>query len=216
MVIGVFGAGGNGRTIYRCFEKINEVYHKWSEIVFIDDVIEEKVLCGIRVLKSKEAFEEFTPDQIELVISIGEPANREKVYNLIHSYGYRLASVASPSAFLSSDFQGEEGYMIGNAHISDNCRFGKNVYISEFVTVGHDVNIKDHSLVSPNTFIAGYVEVGNRVYIGPGAVIKDRIKIGDDAIIAPGAAVFRDVPAGHTAIGNPAKIIKNDNKGVFH
>ena len=47
-------------------------------------------------------------------------------------------------------------------------------------------------------------------------MIKDRIKIGDDAIIAPGAAVFRDVPAGHTAIGNPAKIIKNDNKGVFH
>jgi acetyltransferase-like isoleucine patch superfamily enzyme len=55
--------------------------------------------------------------------------------------------------------------------------------------------------------IGAGAQLGNEVYIGPGAVIRGGCKIGDRAYIAPGAIVMQDVPADKQVFGNPAKQI---------
>ncbi len=75
---------------------------------------------------------------------------------------------------------------------------GKNCEISHQVTIGGR---------------GGYYEVpeiGNDVFIGPGAKLLGPIRIGDGAIIGANAVVLHDVPAHAVAVGVPARIIKEN------
>jgi amino acid adenylation domain-containing protein len=49
------------------------------------------------------------------------------------------------------------------------------------------------------------VEIGDKVWIGPGVLILPNVKIGDGAVIAAGSTVTTSIPAGTFAQGNPAK-----------
>ena len=39
MILGIFGAGGNGKTLADAADIINGLMHKWEKIVFVDDVV---------------------------------------------------------------------------------------------------------------------------------------------------------------------------------
>ena len=54
--------------------------------------------------------------------------------------------------------------------------------------------------------------IGNGVYIGPGAVIQGPVVIDDDVIIAPNAVVNKSVPRYAIVAGIPAKIIGDVRK----
>lgn len=217
MVLGIFGAGGNGRSIYRGIEQDEQQQRKneWNKIVFVDDVTEEKVIAGIPVLRMREIRENYTSEEIQFVISVGEPEAREKIKKIIQDNGYKFGVYVSSDSMVAKETKIGEGGLIGKCHISDNCQIGCCTYISEFCVVGHDVVIGDDVVMSPNSFIGGYTTVGNKVYIGPGAIIRDRVTIGDNAVIAPGAVVFKDVPEGYLAFGNPAKMRKFTGE-IFH
>ena len=81
------------------------------------------------------------------------------------------------------------------------CIIGKNVTISQCVTVGGRAG---HSRLP---------EIGDNVYLGAGAVILGDIKIGNNATIGAGSVVIHNVGEGETWAGVPArKLEKNDKK----
>jgi amino acid adenylation domain-containing protein len=49
------------------------------------------------------------------------------------------------------------------------------------------------------------VEIGDKVWVGPGVLILPNVKIGDQAVVAAGSIVTTSIPAGTFAQGNPAK-----------
>jgi amino acid adenylation domain-containing protein len=51
------------------------------------------------------------------------------------------------------------------------------------------------------------VEIGDKVWVGPGVLILPNVKIGDSAVVAAGSTVTTSIPAGTFAQGNPAKPI---------
>ena len=55
--------------------------------------------------------------------------------------------------------------------------------------------------------LAGFVEVGERTFIGVGANVKNRITIGKDVTVGMGSVVGRAVKDGETVFGNLAKPI---------
>ena len=73
---------------------------------------------------------------------------------------------------------------------------GKNVTISQQVTIGGKSG-------NPNLPI-----IGDNVYIGAGAKILGDIKIGDNVTIGANSVVLMDVPNNSTVAGVPAKILK--------
>ncbi|MCY1275193.1 Serine acetyltransferase [compost metagenome] len=79
--------------------------------------------------------------------------------------------------------------------IHKNCVIGKNVTISQCVTIGGRSGI-------PET-----PKVGDNVYIGAGAVILGNVTISDNAIIGAGAVVINDVGQNEIWAGVPAKKI---------
>jgi len=83
-----------------------------------------------------------------------------------------------------------------NIYINGGAKIGRNLTISQGVTIG--------SKPGPN---GGVPRIGNNVYIGPGAKIIGPIKVGDDVVIGANAVVVQDVPAGVAVGGVPAKIL---------
>lgn len=79
------------------------------------------------------------------------------------------------------------------AHIGENCR------------IHADVNI------GANAGSSVAAQIGNNVYIGPGAKIVGEVTIGDNAVIGANAVVTKDVPPSCTVGGVPAKILSEND-----
>ena len=57
------------------------------------------------------------------------------------------------------------------------------------------------------------VTIGEDCWIGGGAILCPGVTVGDRCIIGAGSVVTKDIPSDSIAVGNPAKVIrKNDRK----
>ena len=86
-----------------------------------------------------------------------------------------------------------EGFYIGHyggIFVSAEAKIGKNVNISQDVTIG----------VAGKGDNRGYPIIGDNVYIAPGAKIFGKIKIGNDVKIGANAVVYKDIPDGATVV----------------
>jgi len=84
------------------------------------------------------------------------------------------------------------------------------------VIIGHDARVMANSVLSSQVNLGGGATVGDSTYIGMGALIKEGIKIGSNSIIGMGSVVYNDIPDGVIALGNPARVIRNnENQKVF-
>jgi len=98
------------------------------------------------------------------------------------------------------------GIHIGPVVIGENCN------ISHGVTIGRSSRIHGSNMDSVTEFFDA-PNIGNRVWIGPGAVIAGPVTLGADSVIAGNSLVTRDVPPRGVAMGVPAKTVSH--KGSF-
>lgn len=94
------------------------------------------------------------------------------------------------------------GVLIGPAVIGKNCVIHQNVTIGQRVAGGDQ----------------GVPEIGDNVWIGPGAVITGSIKVGDGVTISAGTILSKDVPARCLVAGNPGRVVTRDydNSGMIN
>ena len=60
--------------------------------------------------------------------------------------------------------------------------------------------------------ISGGVYIGKNSSIGTGVAILQNLKIGENVTLGSLSNVIRDIPNNCTAVGNPAKVIKKNEK----
>lgn len=75
--------------------------------------------------------------------------------------------------------------------------------------LGHDSHTGKNAEITSGVNVGGFVELGERVYIGMNATLRNRISVGENAKIGMGAIVASDVPDNSTAAGKPAKAFPN-------
>lgn len=61
-------------------------------------------------------------------------------------------------------------------------------------------------------YISDGVERGDLSLVGIGSTIIQGIKIGENAIVGAGGVVINDIPDNTVVAGNPARIIKSEDK----
>ena len=103
-----------------------------------------------------------------------------------------------------------------NCRIPYKAKIGKGTYCSHGgigVTVHPDAVIGENCVLGYCCHIAGQkpyrkvAQIGNNVYICPGAVIQGPVIIEDNVIIGTNAVVLKSVPAYSIVAGVPAKIV---------
>lgn len=111
-----------------------------------------------------------------------------------YKYGYQINADVEigPGLYL-----GHRGMII----INQGARLGKNINIQAGVTIGQENRGKRK----------GAPSIGDNVWIGANAVIVGKIVIGNNVLIAPNSYVNFDIPEDSIVLGNPAKIIHNEN-----
>lgn len=115
-------------------------------------------------------------------------------HRLYKKYGLEISSSCSIGS----------GLYLGHAFnitINPSAKLGKNINIHKGVTIGQENRGKRK----------GAPTIGDLVWIGVNSTIVGNIKIGNNVLIAPNSYVNFDVPDNSIVIGNPARIITNNN-----
>lgn len=215
MVLGIYGASGLGREVHLLAKRINQKEHRWSKIVFVDDNKEIKEVLGVKVYTFEEIKK--TKDKFEIAIAVGEPAVREILYNKLKKEHVNVATLIYPDVYIDESTHIAEGTIVNEGVIITSCvKIEENIYIQPNAVIGHDIQIGKHSVIGSNCEIGGGDILGERVYMGYLSGILQGLKIGNDVICSAGAIVFRDIEDEMIVVGNPARVIKrNERKRVF-
>ncbi len=212
----IYGAGGIALELY---ELLNHT-QKPTEGLIVDDVYYEE--CKQRIDKYKIPLFKFndvdmSSEKLNVIVSFGEPINRERAHQLLLEKGCEELNVDLSSYHSSIETHTDKGciFHIGSM-ISANVKIGISCLVNKSAIVGHDSIIDDFCVISPHVSIGGGVHIGRKCFIGLGACIRDRITIGENTIIGMGSVVTHNIPDNSVVVGNPGKVIRhNDSKKVF-
>jgi len=216
MILGIYGAGGLGREIYDIANRINNKNNTWTSIVFINDNI---TIRNIKLTSLEFSLQDFVQinEAKQVVIAVGEPILRMKLYEKLIQFNIELTTLIDPSAIISNQAKINNGVIICEyTSIHADVIIEDNVLIQPFCCIGHDIYIGKHTVVSTTANIGGGAVIGSKVYLGMNCAIKQNINIHDGAIVGMGAVVYKNIDSEMTVIGNPARVTKgNENKSVF-
>ena len=217
MILLIYGASGLAKEIYDLIQR--SMPKRWEKILFIDDFRKEGS-CYLSESVHFSSISKLFPNgynELEGIVAIGEPSNREILYKRFIKSGIKMATIIDKTSYVSPTARIEEGTVICEmTTIHADVFIGKNVLIQPFCNIGHDIKIGNHSVLSSFAAPGGGDVFGERVYVGMQSSIKEKLNIGDDAIIGMGSAVFRDIETGTTVVGNPARqTIGNKEHRVF-
>jgi len=199
----IAGAGGHAREI------LDLLAQKANEIIFLFDNVNgsaPRTINGHALISgSEEAMAQLQNDP-HFIIGTGNPAVRQKMYNLFIEWGGQPYTFIAGSAFISEQetIIGEAANIMHEAFISNHVEIGKGSLINTRAHLHHDVVIGDFCEIGPAALLLGNVKIGNAVFIGAGAILLPSVEVGDCAVIGAGAVVTKDVATGQTVKGNPA------------
>ncbi len=216
-ILSIYCCGGMGREIADMAYRININDKKWSNVIFVDDNVVDRVVDGIEVYTLDEALGKFTNDNLDFIVTAGEPIIRQKIYEKLSSYNLNYTYITYPGFELSRHSSVNDGTIIHTGAIATcNVHIGVGCLINKHVVIGHDVTIDNYCVISPNVTVGGNVKINEKCYIGSGAIIKNGITIGSNSIVGMGAVVLKDVPQNSVMVGNPAKLLRyNNSQKVF-
>lgn len=122
--------------------------------------------------------------------------------NLIHPSSY----VSTKTYIGSSVIIARDCYVRAKSHISNFC------FLDSGSAIAHDVMLGENVIMTPYSFVAGFIDIGDNVMIGAGSKIVNgyadrKLTIGKNVKIMAGSTVFKDVPEGKF-VTNTGRILR--------
>ena len=194
----IFGNGGLSKEIssaYFCM-------FGSSPTIFVDDIYYRKK-------NHVKKFSEFDPQLYEIVIAIGNPAQRNEIVKRFPA-DTEWATFVSDDAILGTNIKiGKGSIVCGGSIVTENIKIGEHCILDRHTDVGHDCTIGSYLTLAPGAKVSGACNIADRVYIGANAVIKEKLSICSDVTIGMLAGVTRDITKRGTYVGIPAKSVLN-------
>lgn len=122
-----------------------------------------------------------------------------------------FANIIMPTAVVENDVLLGEGIYIGpRTYIGHSCVIEDNVFIHGDSSIGHDSKIQAHTYLSGRNFIAGFVHIGKRNFVGLAVAISDHICTANDVWIGIGCVVCKDLTKKGKYMSSAAKLYQID------
>lgn len=143
----IIGAGGFGREVAWLIEDINKNKLEWNIKGFIDDnpSLIGKLINGYKVIGDLAWLKK---QNIYAACAIGNPITKKNIISKLNGTKVKYPVLIHPSVIKSDIIKVGEGTIICAGNIlTVNIEVGKHVVINLDCTIGHDVKIKDLSLI---------------------------------------------------------------------
>jgi len=204
----VIGAGGHGKVVVDTAQETGQ----WNEICFLDDDVNKKnALC--KIIGAVNRLPDFLAEFSEVIVAIGDNKKRKQLLAWASELGYAIATIIHPRAFVSKFASVEKGVVIfAQAAINADSKIGFGGIINTSSTIEHDCVLGACVHISPNAVLAGGVKINEQSWIGAGSSVIEGVEIGVNVIIGAGSVVINDVVDNVIAVGNPARVIKQNEK----
>lgn len=203
----IVGAGGFGREVCAWLRSLPECGVDWELIGFLDDNPNALMgySTGLDVVAPVSGFEPGVNDLF--ACGIGTVSIKMSACKPLIERGARFLTVVHPSVTLGPRVKLGEGVVLcPNVTLTCDIEVGEMAMINCLSSAGHDVRIGAWSTVSAHCDLMGFVELGQRVFMGSGARIIPGKKVGSDAVVGAGSVVIRNVEDGLKVFGNPARV----------
>lgn len=176
------GSGGFGRVV---LEHASRHY----ECAFLDDGQEiGTIMNGAPVTGSTTDMIKLYPEFKLLLVTIGNNALRQRLYEKARAIGYTFPNIIHPSAYISSYAHiGAGCVVLNNAVVQNNAKCGDGCILNPGVELHHDSMIGSYCLIYTNSVVRSLTHVGDRVWIGSTATVSTGAIVPDDSIIADGS-----------------------------
>ena len=155
-------------------------------------IINGKPVFG-NVLDAIDAYKDGLFDCIFIAVGYTRFDLRELFYTQLKGK-VPFATIIDPTAELGRDVRLGEGVYVGrNAIIDDETVIEDNVFIHRNNMVGHNSIVRKHSYLSGLDHMAGFCDIGERVFIGLSVCVADHVSICSDTWIGIGCIVAKKI-----------------------
>jgi sugar O-acyltransferase (sialic acid O-acetyltransferase NeuD family) len=202
----LIGAGGHARSCIDVIEQEGEF--KITGIVGLESEIGLQV-NGYEVIATDKDLSTLIGKAQFALIALGQissPDARVNLYQRASKTGFELASVLSPSAYVSPSAQIGKGTVIMHgAIINAGVKVGSNCIINSRALLEHDTQVLDNCHISTGTILNGGVIVEEGCFIGSGTIVKEGVSIGERSVVGMGSQLRTNLSANSRFLGESLK-----------
>lgn len=202
----IIGAGALGQEIAWLIEEINEYSQQWKILGFLDDFAfrRKSSILGYPCIGKFGDAHKF---HSYFILGFGDPRLSEKVYKQINGEKFKWATLISPTVRVHKSNKIGKGVVISrNAELTVNCYISDFVFVNVHVVLGHEVQVGEFSIISPNVTVNGGGKIGRACQIGANSFIKD-VTIGDYSTVGASSCVVKQVDSNCVVAGVPARLL---------
>lgn len=196
----LFGAGGHSKVVSSALEDMN---------IIVSGIFDDNEILHVTNNNVIGSYcSDFRSDEY-IIISIGDNNVRKKISKLLnHKIGICVSKYSTCDKFITI---GRGSVILQGAIVQRDTIIGEHVILNTASSIDHDCVLNDFVHISPGARLGGGVEIGEGTHIGINASIVPGLKIGKWCIIGAGAVIINDIPDYAIVVGNPGRIIKNNN-----
>jgi len=207
----IYGCGGLGLEVLSYVKAVHDNETNGPVVVgFIDDDV-----ASARIADAYAGWQldyqlfdgiDGVPDGLGVLIAIGDPLVRAKVYEKSVAAGLIPQTVVHPTSIVSPTASIAAGCILGPfSFVGPFARVGQNCIVNNYASIGHDAVLGDSSILSPYSTLNGSARCGERSFLGTASVILVGKALGASSKISAGSVLNTDTEDGALAVGNPAK-----------
>ncbi|MAR84579.1 MAG: hypothetical protein CL869_00065 [Cytophagia bacterium] len=199
--LAIVGTGGFARETLDLAKRD----YNYNEIVFLEqkDFIKKNKLYGHKI----KSYNEIDYKKFEIIIAVGDPKVRFKIYNELNKYAIYCNLISKKSTISKNIKIGKGCIIMDFCYITDNCQLGNHIHFNSNSSCGHDSVLGDFFTSASGVRISGNCNIGNRVYFGQNSSIIQGKILTDDIVIGMNSCVHRNINLSGIYAGVPIKKI---------
>lgn len=209
MKLAIIGAGEQAKEIVWIVNSHEYIGTEYTDVVMVDlnEDLDNNIISEKKFFQSPIA-------EYEIVIAMGEPSMRKKMYDKYKNKGYTFTRIIHQSASVSTEAVIGRGVIIlPFVYIAQDTEIGVNTLIHAGARIENDCKIGVNCMISSGAFVGAKTIIGDTTFIGPNSAIRDGLNIGNNVIVGMGSCVLKNISDKAVVVGNPSRQIRDNING---